>query len=172
MTGVIRDWGMSGALWYRNMTRVIPLTYGPAYCRDMLAADALHQLAMVLTPPGADYLSLIEGIRSATAPESIDVARHLEVFIRRIQDLSPDELIELYDETFSRDLTRVRELASTLATRPLAGEEIVAVSKVLTALLERLEADRNPFAVPVRALCLLLADEGDSNCRARGDFAC
>ena len=129
----------------------------------MLAADALHQVAMVLTPPDADYLSLIEGIRSAIAPQSIDVARHLEVFIRRIQDLSPDELVELYDETFSGDLTPARELASILAARPLANEEIIPVSKVLTALLERLEADRNPFAVPVRALCLLLAAESGSN---------
>ena len=123
----------------------------------MLAADALHQVAMVLTPPDADYLSLIEGIRSAIAPQSIDVARHLDVFIRRIQDLSPDELVELYDETFSGDLKAARELASILTTRPLATEEVVPVSKVLMALLERLEADRNPFAVPVRALCLLLA---------------
>jgi nitrate reductase assembly molybdenum cofactor insertion protein NarJ len=131
----------------------------------MLAADALHQVAMVLTPPDADYLSLIEGIRSAIAPQSIDVARHLEVFIRRIQDLSPDELVELYDETFSGDLKATRELASILTTRPLATEEVVAVSKVLTTLLERLETERNPFAVPVRALCLLLAAENDSNLR-------
>jgi nitrate reductase assembly molybdenum cofactor insertion protein NarJ len=154
---------MSGALWYRDMTRVIPLTYGPAYCRDMLAADALHQVAMVLTPPEADYLSLIEGIRSAIAPQSIDVARHLEVFMRRIQDLSPDELVELYDETFSGDLRPAREIASILATSPLSKEEIVAVSNVLTALLGRLETNRNPFAVPVRALCLALTEESDSN---------
>src|SRR5512138_2400332 len=111
----------------------------------MLAAEALHQLAVVLTPPDEDYLSLLEGIRSAIAQQSIDVARHLEAFIRRIQELSPDELVELYDETFSGDLSPTRELASILATRPLANEEIVPVSKVLTALLERLETDRNPF---------------------------
>lgn len=144
------------------MTTVIGLAIGWAYCRDMLAADALHQVAMVLTRPGADYLSLIENIRSAIASQSIDVARHLEVFIRRIQDLSPDELVELYDETFRGDLASARELAATLATGSLANEEIVSLAKVLTVLLKRLEADRNPFAVPVRALCLSLAAESDS----------
>lgn len=139
------------------MTTVIRLARGSAYGRDMLAADALHQLAMVLERPAADYLSLIERARSAIAPQSIDAARQLEAFIRRIEDLSPDELVELYEETFSGDLTPTRELASALAARRLENEEIVSVSKVLTTLLERLDADRNPFAIPVRALCLLLA---------------
>jgi nitrate reductase assembly molybdenum cofactor insertion protein NarJ len=141
----------------------------------MLAADALHQVAMVLERPDGDYLSLIERTRSAIAPQSIDAARHLELFIRRIQDLAPDELVELYEETFSGDLTTTRELASALAARPLENEEIVSLSKVLTTLLERLDADRNPFAVPVKVLCLLLASAEriePSRCDSRPLIAC
>ena len=149
--------------WPNDMTAVITIAMRFGVLSDMLAADALHQLAMVLKPPEADYLSLIERTQSAIAPASTDAARHLEVFVRRIQDLSPDELMELYDETFSGDLSPARDLAATLATTPLANEEIVSVSTVLTSLLKRLEADRNPFAVVVRALCLVLAAESDSN---------
>ena len=123
----------------------------------MLAADAPLELARILKPPDNDYLSLLERIRSAIAPVSIDAARHLDIFIGRIQDLSPDELVELYEETFSGDLTPARELVAALAARRLKNEEIVSVSKALTTLLERLDADRNPFAIPVKALCLLLA---------------
>jgi nitrate reductase assembly molybdenum cofactor insertion protein NarJ len=143
------------------MTTVIRSAGSSVYCRDMLATDALRQLAMVLERPAADYLSLIERARSAIAPQSIDAARQLDVFIRRIEDLSPDELVELYEETFSGDLTPTRELASALTARRLENEEILSVSRLLTTLLERLDADRNPFAVPVRALCLLLAAQSN-----------
>jgi nitrate reductase assembly molybdenum cofactor insertion protein NarJ len=146
------------------MTKVIGRRQRLTYRRGMLAGDDLQQLAIVLDRPTADYLAHVERAQSAALAQSLEAARQLEVFVARIQDLSPAELVELYDETFNDEFT-TRDVLAGLATIPLTNDGIVSLLKGLTVLLERLESRRNPFAVPVRALCLLLAKRSETDRR-------
>ena len=91
------------------------------------------------------------------ASRSIEASRQLEVFLDRVGDLTADELRELYAETFGGEASAVRRLLVRLARTPNDGVESATAVAALGPLLERLEAERNPFAYVVRSLfCLLL----------------
>jgi nitrate reductase assembly molybdenum cofactor insertion protein NarJ len=99
----------------------------------------------------------VEQTRDAVATGSVEAARQLDVFLGRIGDLTIEELRELYDETFRKGGpneigSAVRRLAHSRASH----QEIRAGLDELAPLLERLDADRNPFAYVVRALCCVL----------------
>lgn len=125
----------------------------------MTARDDVQHVAALLARPGARYVRRVEAARAALSPQACETRRQLGMFIDRVGDLSTDELRELHDETFRRARpTAVEPLVARLATRPTEGEDARQALRELTPLLERLDADRNPFAHVVRSLCCRLLD--------------
>jgi nitrate reductase assembly molybdenum cofactor insertion protein NarJ len=117
----------------------------------------VQSVAAALLKPRADYLSRLAGTRDAIASRSAEGARQLTVFLDRISDLSVEELRELHDETFNRRLpAELSGTAGRLAARPATARDVRRALDVLTLALSRLDADRNPLAYVVRALCFLL----------------
>ena len=91
------------------------------------------------------------------AAGSGEVARQLGVFVDRVADLTLDELRELHDETFRGPaMTDVQSVAHQLVQHSATAAEARAAVNVLAPALERLEANRNPFAHVVLALCCTL----------------
>jgi nitrate reductase assembly molybdenum cofactor insertion protein NarJ len=139
------------------MTTVIDATAVRTYRRDVAARDELQLVAAALERPRAGYMKRVQAARDAVAPYAGEAARQLVVFGDRLADLSTEELGELYDETFRRDpSTRIEPLVARLTRRPADVAEAQDALRELTPLLERLDADRNPFAYVVRALCCRL----------------
>src|SRR5262245_54187750 len=115
------------------------------------------RLASALWRPQAGYVGRIDRTRKAVAERSVEAARQLDVFAGRISDLTLDELRELYDETF-RDggPNELGPAIRRLAQAPADRHEVRQALDALAPLLDRLDADRNPFAYAVRALCCAL----------------
>ena len=138
----------------------------------MAARSDVQRVAEALVRPRAGYIARLERARAAIGGRSGEAARLLAVFITRVGDLTTDELRELYDETFgvrpqrrtvgrSRESTAIWPVATRLAHLPPGPADVGDALSTLTQLLPRLEADRNPFAYAVKALCcLLLATSG------------
>jgi nitrate reductase assembly molybdenum cofactor insertion protein NarJ len=123
----------------------------------MAARDDVQRAAAALEKPQNDYMTRLETIRRALVAGSGEAARQLEVFSDRIGDLTIEELRELYDETFQRDtLAAIGPLISRFIRRPSSRADARVALDTLAPMLDRLEADRNPFAHVVRALCCLL----------------
>jgi nitrate reductase assembly molybdenum cofactor insertion protein NarJ len=118
--------------------------------------EDVRRVATALQRPDGDYLDAIERVRSAIAARSGEGARQLGVFVDRVRDLSLEELDELHDETFRGALVEGPTVAARLAADPLPDTDARSSLQALTPMLERLDADRNPFAYVVRALCFLL----------------
>jgi len=131
---------------------------GP-YRRLMTARDDIQCLAAMLERPGTDHLAQVQGaVRAiASAGGSGESSRQLSVFAERVADLTIEELRELHDETFRAGaLAEVPGLATRLGSRRTTCAEARASLNALARALDRLEADRNPFAYVVRALCCAL----------------
>lgn len=125
----------------------------------MTARDDVQHVAALLARPRRGYARRVDAARAALSPQAWETLRQLGMFVDRIGDLSTDELRELYDETFRRGrLTGVEPLISRLARQPTGGEDAREALRELAPLLERLDADRNPFAHVVRSLCCRLLD--------------
>ena len=122
----------------------------------MPGLDDIQQVAAALGRPGAGYLRRLDEARQMIASRSIEASRQLEVFLNRVGDLTADELRELYAETFRGESPAVRRLLVRLARTRTGDEESGAAVAALGRLLERLEAERNPFAYVVRSLCCLM----------------
>ena len=117
----------------------------------------VRRLASALRRPRAGYVGRIDRARKAVAGRSVEAARQLDVFLGRIADLTIDDLRELYDETFfRRGRNEIDPAVHRLAVAPAGPLEARTALEALTPLLERLEADRNPFAYVVKALCCVL----------------
>lgn len=125
----------------------------------MTARDDVQRVAALLARPRRGYARRVEDARAALSPQACEALRQLGMFVDRVGDLSTDELRELYDETFRRGRpTTVEPLVARLARRPTGGGDAREALRELTPLLERLDADRNPFAHVVRSLCCRLLD--------------
>ena len=122
----------------------------------MSVIDDIQRVAAVLERPRTEYLRCLDEVRNIIASRSVEASRQLEVFVDRVGDLTAEELGELYDETFRRETSAVQRLLEGLARTPTDGAESSAAVAALGPLLERLEAERNPFAYVVRSLCCLL----------------
>ena len=123
----------------------------------MAAREDVQRVAAALERPRAGYVKRVQAARNAVAPHACEAVRQLGLFVDRIDDLSTEELRELYDETFRRDpSTRIEPLVARLTRRPTDATEAQDALRELTPLLERLDTDRNPFAHVVRALCCRL----------------
>ena len=122
----------------------------------MSVIDDIQRVAAVLKKPRAWYLRRLDEARNTIASRSVEASRQLDVFVDRVGDLTAEELRELYDETFRRETSAVQRLLVRLARTPTDGAESGAAVAVLGPLLQRLEAERNPFAYVVRSLCCLL----------------
>ena len=117
----------------------------------------VRRLAAALLRPRAGYVDRIDRTRRSVAVRSVEAARQLEVFLGRISDLTIEDLHELYDETFFRcGWNGIDPTVRRLADAPAGPEEARSALDALAPLLERLEADRNPFAYVVKALCCVL----------------
>jgi nitrate reductase assembly molybdenum cofactor insertion protein NarJ len=125
--------------------------------------DDVQSVAAALLKPRAGYLSRLAGTRDSLAAQSLEGAQQITAFLDRVSDLSIDELTELHEETFHRRLSADLSLtAARLAKRPVTASDAGAAIGVLTSGLSRLDADRNPFAYVVRALCCLLLARANS----------
>ena len=123
----------------------------------MAAREDVQRVAAALERPRAGYVKRVQAARNAVAPHACEAVRQLGLFVDRIDDLSTEELRELYDETFRRDpSTRIEPLVARLTRRPTDATEAQDALRELTPLLERLDTDRNPFAHVVLALCCRL----------------
>ena len=122
----------------------------------MPGPDDIQRVAAALGRPGSRYLRRLDEARQMVASRSIEASRQLEVFADRVGDLTADELRELYAETFRGEASAVRRLLVRLARTPTDGVESATAVAALGPLLERLEAERNPFAYVVRSLCCLM----------------
>jgi nitrate reductase assembly molybdenum cofactor insertion protein NarJ len=124
----------------------------------MNAADEVQSVAAALERPGTDYRERLErAARAVTMARSGEAARQLGVFAERVRDLTVDELLELYDETFGRPTARDFQAIVRRLMRASAGpDDAAAATGALVPVLDRLEAARNPFAYAVKALCCLL----------------
>jgi nitrate reductase assembly molybdenum cofactor insertion protein NarJ len=139
------------------MTDVIGASLAGGYRGRMPVQGDVQRLARALQRPHAGYAERIDRTRKAVAGRSVEAARQLEVFIGRISDLTIDELREVYDETFHPGGPNALGPAVDSLAHGAAGQpEVRAALDVLTPLLDRLDADRNPFAYVVRALCCVL----------------
>jgi hypothetical protein len=141
------------------MTAVIGRRSGDRYRRDMALPDVTRLVAAVLLRPAEGYLTAVDAARRAAGVRSVEAARQLEVFTGRVGDLTLDELRELYDETFAATATvGIVGLARQLASGAPRGDALRAGIGVVAGAIERLDADRNPFAYAARALfCVILA---------------
>jgi nitrate reductase assembly molybdenum cofactor insertion protein NarJ len=125
----------------------------------MTDRDDVQHVAALLVRPGARYNRRVESARAALSPHACEALRQLGMFVDRVGDLSTGELRELYDETFRRGgPTTVEPLVARLSRRPAGEDDAREALRELTPLLERLDADRNPFAHVVRSLCCRLLD--------------
>jgi nitrate reductase assembly molybdenum cofactor insertion protein NarJ len=122
----------------------------------MPGADDIQRVAAALESPRAGYLKHLKDTQRVITKEAAEAARQLEVFIERVGDLTAEELHELHVETFRDESPAVRRTVARLAGTRTGGADAGAVLGLLEPLLERLEAERNPFAYVVRALCCLL----------------
>ena len=123
----------------------------------MAGRDEVQSVAAALKRPQRGYVGRLEAVRDAVAPRFGEVGRQLGLFLDRIGDLSTEELRELHDETFGRTAGEaIGRAVHGLADRPTLDSEASAALELLAPLLDRLEADRNPFAHAVKALCCLL----------------
>jgi nitrate reductase assembly molybdenum cofactor insertion protein NarJ len=121
----------------------------------MSDASGLRALAAVLERPEADYPARLAQAGRAAGRQSIEAARQLDVFASRIADLSVEELQELYDETFAAGrASAVAAVAHEMAHNGTPDQR--ETIDVLAPALTRLDADRNPFAYVVKALCCVL----------------
>lgn len=140
-----------------NMTAVIGGSIRASYRRRMAARDDIQRLAAVLKRPGASHVAPLCDAQRAIAKGSGEAARQLGVFIDRVAELTSDELRELHDETFGEAPLRAVPAAAERLARGRASEADARASlDMLAPALEQLEADRNPFAYVVRALCCAL----------------
>lgn len=122
----------------------------------MPVIDDIQRVAAALERPRAGYLRRLDAARQMMAPPSAEASRQLEVFVDRVGDLTPEELRELHAETFRGEALAVRRLLARLTRTRTDGAEADAAVSALAPLLERLDAERNPFAYVVRSLCCLL----------------
>ena len=144
------------------MTAVIGGSAGGDYRHGMAARDDVQHVAAALARPRAGYLKRLETARVAMTARSGDAASQLAVFVDRIGDLTTEELRELYNETFGRGALQGTEaMALRLLRRSASCQQARAALDALAPMLNRLEADRNPFAYVVRALCCLLLVRAD-----------
>ena len=117
----------------------------------------VRRLASALLRPRAGYVDRTDRTRRSVAARSAEAARQLDVFLGRISDLTIEDLHELHDETFFRcGRSGLDPAVRRLADAPAGPEEAREALDALTPLLERLEADRNPFACVLKALCCVL----------------
>ena len=122
-----------------------------------MAQDDVQSVAAALLTPHPDFVARLVRTRDAVAASSVEAARQLTAFLDRISDLSVDELGELHHETFNARLpAELGPVAVRLASRSMPAADAREALGVLTPALMRLDADRNPFAHVVRALCCLL----------------
>lgn len=122
----------------------------------MTASDDVQRLAAVLARPGAARVAAARNAQAAPLGSG-EAARQLGLFFDRIADLTAEERRELHDETFaSGALAAVPRIAQQLARGHVSAEAARTSLDTLAPALERLEADRNPFAYVVRALCCAL----------------
>jgi nitrate reductase assembly molybdenum cofactor insertion protein NarJ len=139
------------------MTAVIGGLPPRVYGQDMTARDDVQRLAAVLRRPGRAHVAPLRNAQQAMTHGSGEAARQLGVFIERVAELTTEELRELHDETFSTaSLAAVPRVADRLARETASHIDCRATLDTLAPALERLEADRNPFAYVVRALCCAL----------------
>ena len=117
------------------------------------------QLALLLARPGPGYRRQLAAAARALESVGGEVARQFGEFVRRVSDLSLDELTELYDETFPHGCPLDVAALTRPATTPSLPSEAREALDVAILMLERLERARNPFAWLVRALCCLLLNE-------------
>lgn len=139
------------------MTDVIGAIPRRGYRGGMAGHRDVQRLAQALQRPRAGYAEGIDRARRTAAARSVEAARQLEVFLGRIADLTVDELGEVYDETFrAGGPNELGAAVLRLAQAPANAADTRAALDVLAPLLDRLEADRNPFAYVVKALCCVL----------------
>ncbi|HET7221126.1 MAG TPA: hypothetical protein VFJ02_23890 [Vicinamibacterales bacterium] len=122
----------------------------------MPVIDDIQRVAAALGRPRAGYLRRLDETRRMLGPRAVEASRQLEVFVDRVGDLTAEELRELYIETFRGEAAAVRRLLVRLARTQTDGDEAGAAVSALAPLLDRLDAERNPFAYVVRSLCCLL----------------
>lgn len=123
----------------------------------MAARDDVQRVAAALARPRTGYLKRVKADGTAIAARSGEAARQLGVFADRIADLTIAELRELHQETFGEGaLENTGALAIRLARHRTDAADARLALDVLARVLDRLEADRNPFAYVVRALCCVL----------------
>jgi nitrate reductase assembly molybdenum cofactor insertion protein NarJ len=122
----------------------------------MAVTDDIQRVAAALDGPCDGYLQRLDEARNVMASRAVEASRQLEVFVDRVGDLTAEELGELYTETFRDETSAVRRLLVHLARVRTDGAEGGAAVTALGPLLERLDAERNPFAYVIRSLCCLL----------------
>ena len=122
----------------------------------MSVIDDIQRVAAMRERPRAGYLRRQDEARNIINSRSVEASRQLEVFLDRVGDLTAEELRELDDETFRCETSAVQRLLARLARTPPDGAESGAAVAALGPMLERLEAERNPFAYVVRSLCCLM----------------
>jgi nitrate reductase assembly molybdenum cofactor insertion protein NarJ len=120
----------------------------------MAGADDIQRVAAALDRSRDGDLRCLDEVRSVL--RSVEASRQLEVFVERVGDLTAEELRELYAETFHGETSSDRRLLAGLVRTPTDAAEAGVAVAALGSLLERLEAERNPFAYVVRSLCCLL----------------
>jgi nitrate reductase assembly molybdenum cofactor insertion protein NarJ len=122
----------------------------------MAARDDIQRVAAALERPRRGYVKRLEQTRRALAARSSDAAHQLGMFADRVAELTIDELGELYDETFRADEAAIAPLVQRLVRARTLRLDASAALMALAPLLDRLEAERNPHAHAVRALCCVL----------------
>jgi nitrate reductase assembly molybdenum cofactor insertion protein NarJ len=139
------------------MTGVIGGGVTGAYGGAMAARDDVQRVAATLRRPGVGYVKRVRAHAAAVAVQSGEAARQLALFAERVADLTTPELQELHDETFGRGRAHgaAREALRLARHRSNPGD-VRASLDLFAPLLERLDAERNPFAFVVRALCCVL----------------
>jgi nitrate reductase assembly molybdenum cofactor insertion protein NarJ len=114
----------------------------------------LRLLRPLVVSPGPHYGADLERARAEATRHHLEAARHLGLFDERLRDLAPDELEELYRETFSpAEQAALAGAAGAMAGSPASAEAALAV---LERLLPRLSVERNPYAPLFKAICCLL----------------
>lgn len=135
----------------------------------MSAKDDIQRVAAVLERPRPGYVKRLEQSQKALAADSGDASRQLGVFIDRIAGLTLEELCELYDETFLVDEATIKPLVGRLVRDRTGCLEASAALTTLAPWLDRLEAERNPHAYVMRALCSVLIHRSRKPGRIRED---
>jgi len=124
----------------------------------MAARDDVQRVAATLARPRAGYLRRVRAHAAALATRSGEAARQLGLFADRIGDLGTAELQELHDETFGPHggVADAASVGVQLSRHHASAAEARLALDMYARMLDRLEADRNPFAFVVRALCCVL----------------